>query len=481
VEIEANAATTSGGGAPTNFSVSPALPAGLTLNPTTGEITGTPTTLSGVTATNYVVTASNSCGNTTKTLNIAISPAKPTNLTYTDNGPLVYCVGVPITANNATASGGGPATSYSISPALPAGLTLNTSTGQISGTPTTVAGVPATDYTVTASNSCGSVKTVLNITIAAQPTVSAGPALPTSRQGRTSLPTGGRIGGGGTAGVWSGGEGVWTNETDPAGATYTPSATESGSIIMTLTTSGGSCGIIYATKIITVNPTPILTSPVASIRCSNETVTYTADSSLPATTFQWTRAAVGGISNPAASGTGASITETLINTTTNPIDVTYTITLTANGCSSTQSVVVTVNSETVIVENPDPEGDDTCSGDEFADISVVATGTNLSYQWYRNTEPDTVSGTAIVGETSPVYSPSFIPLGSHYYYVKVSGACGTLVSELSGKYDVFPSTTQIDIQPSSAPQSVCKDEPFSPIETLASGNVTYQWYRNTVN
>jgi autotransporter-associated beta strand protein len=164
VEIDPNAATSSGGGAPTNFSVSPALPAGLTLNPITGEITGTPTTLSGVPATNYVVTASNSCGNTTKTLNIAISPAKPTNLTYTDNGPSVYCVGVPITANNATASGGGPATSYSISPALPAGLTFNTSTGQISGTPTTVAGVPATDYTVTASNSCGGVTAVLNIT-----------------------------------------------------------------------------------------------------------------------------------------------------------------------------------------------------------------------------------------------------------------------------------------------------------------------------
>jgi autotransporter-associated beta strand protein len=481
VEIKANGATTSGGGAPTNFSVSPALPAGLTINPTTGEITGTPTNLSGVPATNYVVTASNSCGNTTKTLNIAISPAKPTNLTYTDNGPLVYCVGEAITANNAAASGGGPATSYSISPALPAGLTLNTSTGQISGTPTTVAGVPATDYTVTATNSCGGTSRVLNITIAAQPTALAGPTLPIICQGGTSLPMGGSVGGGATGGIWSGGEGTWTNASDPAGATYTPSATESGAIILTLTTTGGSCGTIIRTKTITVNPTPVFTSATAITRCTDQLTTYTATSSLPGTTYSWTRATVPGISNPAGSGTGPSATENLINTTTDPIEVTYIYTLRANGCTTTENVVVTVNSATVILQDPDPDDHETCSGDKFADISVTATGTNLTYQWYRNTEPDTVSGMAIDGEVSSTFSPSYITLGSHYYYVKVSGTCGTLVSELSGKYDVFPSTTQIETQPSSGPQSVCKDEAFSPIEVLASGNVTYQWYRNTVN
>ena len=48
----------------------------------------------------------------------------------------------------------GTVTSYSVSPALPAGLSLNASNGQISGTPT-VSAAPAT-YTVTATNSGGS-------------------------------------------------------------------------------------------------------------------------------------------------------------------------------------------------------------------------------------------------------------------------------------------------------------------------------------
>jgi hypothetical protein len=55
------------------------------------------------------------------------------------------------------------ASSFSVSPALPAGLSLDTTTGVISGTPTAVSA--AANYTVTASNACGSVAKVLNISI----------------------------------------------------------------------------------------------------------------------------------------------------------------------------------------------------------------------------------------------------------------------------------------------------------------------------
>ena len=43
-----------------------------------------------------------------------------------------------------------------------------------------------------------------------------------------------------------------------------------------------------------------------------------------------------------ANGTG-DISETLINTTSSPVNVTYVYTLTANGCTNTQNIVVTVN------------------------------------------------------------------------------------------------------------------------------------------
>src|SRR5690606_20151790 len=46
--------------------------------------------------------------------------------------------------------------------------------------------------------------------------------------------------------------------------------------------------------------------------------------------------------NPAASGSGA-ISEILANTTSDPVNVEYLFTLTANGCINTQTLTVTVN------------------------------------------------------------------------------------------------------------------------------------------
>jgi len=56
-----------------------------------------------------------------------------------------------------------PAGGYTISPLPPAGLSLSTRTGVISGTPTTAS--PATNYTVTATNSSGSSMATVNIKV----------------------------------------------------------------------------------------------------------------------------------------------------------------------------------------------------------------------------------------------------------------------------------------------------------------------------
>jgi alpha-tubulin suppressor-like RCC1 family protein len=61
------------------------------------------------------------------------------------------------------AMSGGAVSSYSVTPSLPAGLSLNTTTGVISGTPT-VASV-ATNYTVTANNCGGTNNAIVNITV----------------------------------------------------------------------------------------------------------------------------------------------------------------------------------------------------------------------------------------------------------------------------------------------------------------------------
>jgi PKD repeat protein len=135
----------------------------LTLSTITGVIGGTPAAVA--TKASYTVTASNASGNTTASLSITVNVAAPAGLSYTP-GTTVYTVETTIPANLPTSTGG-PATAYRVSPALPAGLTLDDATGIISGTPTVVAATA--NYTVTASNSAGSTTSTLTLTVNAAP------------------------------------------------------------------------------------------------------------------------------------------------------------------------------------------------------------------------------------------------------------------------------------------------------------------------
>ncbi len=157
--IAANSPTSSGG-AIASYGVAPALPAGLSLHPTTGVISGTPTAAAAVA--DYVVTGSNVSGSTTATVRITVQSTltAPTGLSYAT--PVSYPTGSAIT-NNTPTVGGGPVSTWSVSPALPAGLTLSTSTGVISGTPTAVTG--AANYTVTATNGAGFTTATVNIAV----------------------------------------------------------------------------------------------------------------------------------------------------------------------------------------------------------------------------------------------------------------------------------------------------------------------------
>src|SRR3982751_2476618 len=86
----------------------------------------------------------------------APSPTAPSGLSYPSAQNLM--AGVTMTPLSPTVSGN--PTSYSVSGTLPVGISLNSTNGQISGTPTY-----ATDgtYRVTASNSLGSTEYVLAV------------------------------------------------------------------------------------------------------------------------------------------------------------------------------------------------------------------------------------------------------------------------------------------------------------------------------
>jgi hypothetical protein len=147
------------GGVVNLWTISPALPTGLTINANTGEISGTPTVVSPSTV--YTVTATNDGGSGNGTITIQVNDIAPFSVAY-GNSPYTLTNGTQMTADTPT-NLGGTVENWSITPTLPTGLVFDNSTGTISGTPTLNS--PTTIYTITANNTGGSGTVTVEITV----------------------------------------------------------------------------------------------------------------------------------------------------------------------------------------------------------------------------------------------------------------------------------------------------------------------------
>ena len=148
--------STSGGGRVVSWTVSPPLPGGLAIDPDTGVISGSATSLAA--AADHVVTASNSGGSTTATVNVSVLDKPPCAFVY-ERPVEGYEKDVPVRVNDVTftaSSTCSTAVSFSLAEgSLPSGLALAPDTGRISGTPGTIH--PSTTSAVLATNSGGHV------------------------------------------------------------------------------------------------------------------------------------------------------------------------------------------------------------------------------------------------------------------------------------------------------------------------------------
>ena len=299
-------------------------------------------------------------------------------------------------------------TSYTAT-GLPAGLSINTATGLISGTPT-AAGV--SNAVLTATNAAGSSIQTLTISITSVPvplvtssataTATVGSAFsyqitasnaPTSYSA-TGLPSGLTINT--TSGLISG----------------TPTAAGTFSITVSATNADGS-----GTKTVTATIKP--QAPAIS-SAANATA-------MVGTPFSYQIVASNNPASYSATGLPAGLTlgtyTGLIsgNPTTNVTSVVALI-ATNDGGSGTLNLTITVTSGVTAPTITTQPTTTTVTVGSSATLSVIANGTSPTYQWYLN-------GTAISSATNSTYTiPAAASKDAGFYTVAVTNSAGTVTS-----------------------------------------------------
>ncbi|MGH9440940.1 MAG: beta strand repeat-containing protein [Thermoanaerobaculia bacterium] len=335
--------TQSGAHGTATFTTASTLPVGLTLS-TAGVLSGTPTQ-SGSFPIVVTVTDSNGCtgSSSTYTLVIAcnvISVTNPVNAAGTVNAAF---------SEQFTQSGGVGTITWSKSGALPTGITLNASTGVLSGTPTVKGTFPIT-VTATDSNGCQGTGATYTLVVACQ-TITVGPSsIPSGTSGVAYSSTFTQAGGVGTI-TWSetGSLPTGTLALNPSTGVLSGTPTQTGTfpITVTATDANGCTGSHSYLLVIACSGTAITLSP-------GSLPTVTVNTAYAGTTFT----AVGGTGTYTFAEAGALpagmtfVAPTLSGTPTETGSFPITVSATdGNNCAGSQDylLVVTCNGTTVTV------------------------------------------------------------------------------------------------------------------------------------
>ncbi|MFN5325200.1 MAG: SBBP repeat-containing protein [Bacteroidota bacterium] len=233
----------------------------------------------------------------------------------------------------------------------------------------------------------------------------------------------------------------------------------------------------------------IVTQPVGVTTCNaTSSATFSLSAVGTGLTYQWQYSTAGGTflscsSNPIFSNTNTSTLSMLSISGYNNTNIRCVVTSTCGNTVTSSNALITIQTAPVVTTQPASVG--YCTGQTSATISLVASGTGLTYAWQYssdgglnwfdclsapysgvNTATLTISGTTTVMSGQVGY----------IFRCRVSGTCTP--STLSNSV-AFLQSTPANITTNPANQSVCSNQ--SALFTVASTGtqLTYQWQYST--
>ena len=370
-----------------------------------------------------------------------------------------------------------PATSYSWTNDTPSiGLGGN-GTGDIpsfTATNTTNAPITATIEVIPTANECEGISQTFTITVNPTPDIIAPENMEACNGEIVSAVS--------FTGNVSGTTYSWSNDHPEIGlaatgtgnlSSFTASNTTDSPIIatITITPAANNCEGTKQSFTITVNPTPTVDAGEDQTICSNGDAGISATLGGGITAGTWSSSGTGSFDN--AASTSAIYTPSANDTFSGTVTLSFTSEDPEGPCGSTSdSMILTINKEVLITTEPLNAAVCTANSTE---INIEASGDNLTYQWYKGTEP----GTAIAGGTAATLKiNNATAADAGIYYVVVSGenSCTPVKSEeVSLNVD---ENIIVNTQPTS--QDLCEDGTLnlSVAATATGGDVQYQWRKD---
>ena len=406
------------------------------------------TAQSPATATSGPISVTTPSGTVTSAVNYIVNPLPAISPNAGDSS---VCAGSQITLSNATAGGVWNSSSPSIASINTSGVVTGISAGNVTIT-----------YTITDTNGCSSQQSH-NVIVNPLPVTSSAATLCEGQVFQLSPSNGG----------------TWTSS-NPATATVSSSGlvtgVSAGSATFTFTNAVTGCS--NTTPAVQVYPIPVIDlQPSAQEVCSGSSAVFAISATGTALDYQWFNGASALVDGVNISGANTP-TLTLTNIQVSQASANYHCVVTSVCSESVSSANASLTVIDRVQITTQPAANLTGCENGSLQLTVGATGSGLTYQWYKGAAMLTDNSNISGSDSATLTLSNLSPADAGEYSVVVSGIspCPQVVSQPATV--VVSSAPAITQQPQ--PQTVCSGTTTILQVDATGAGLSYQWYSNGI-